>query len=295
MNYDNPEQVRELAEPFFDVAKGILSVPLNIPGTPFNGAVKGGAIIKEKLQQIIKNRREELQKKMKMKKGDRDLLSRLLASYYCDENYNLSKEYDIANKIIGYLMASFYTTSTTITFVLDNLALHPEVYDNVYEEQLEISKSKGAGELLTWADIQKMKYTWNVVCESMRLTPPSQGAFKEVLTDITYAGFTIPKGWKVSWSVHSTYKNPKYFNDPEKFDPSRFEGNGPPPFTFVPFGGGPNMCAGKEYARIEILAFIHNVVTRFKLKKANPNEKIVYTPEPIPVEGLRICLQPHEK
>lgn len=99
----------------------------------------------------------------------------------------------------------------------------------------------------------------------------------------------------MSWSVHSTYKNPKYFNDPEKFDPSRFEGNGPPPFTFVPFGGGPNMCAGKEYARIEILAFIHNVVTRFKLKKANPNEKIVYTPEPIPVEGLRICLQPHEK
>lgn len=254
--------------------------------------MKGGAIIKEKLLQIIKNRRDELQKNGDDFKKHQDLLSRSLVS--CDENGKFSSEHGIANKIIGYLMASFYTTSTTITFVLNNLAENPHVYDKVLEEQLEISKSKATGEALSWADIQKMKYSWNVVCESMRLTPPSQGAFKEVLTDFTYAGYTIPKGWKISWSVHTTYKNPEYFINPEKFDPSRFEGKGPPPFTFVPFGGGPKMCVGKEYARIEILVFVHNVVTRFKLKKANPNEKIVYNPDPTPTEGLRICLQPHQ-
>ena len=95
--------------------------------------------------------------------------------------------------------------------------------------------------------------------------------------------------------MHSTNKNPKYFPDPEKFDPSRFEGAGPKPFTFIPFGGGPRMCAGKEYARIEILVFVHNVVTRFRLKKSNPNEKIAYNSEPFPAEGLRICLQSHGK
>ena len=92
--------------------------------------------------------------------------------------------------------------------------------------------------------------------------------------------------------THSTHKNPKYFPDPERFDPSRFEGKGPAPYTFVPFGGGPFMCAGKEYARLEILVFLHNLVNRFKWEKVIPNEKIMYTSFAMPVKGLPVLLQP---
>ncbi|XP_049409394.1 beta-amyrin 6-beta-monooxygenase-like [Solanum stenotomum] len=123
--------------------------------------------------------------------------------------------------------------------------------------------------------------------------PPAQGAFREAITDFTFGGLTIPKGWKTFWNVYSTHKNPKYFPEPEKFDPCRFEGSGPAPYTFVPFGGGPRMCPGKEYARLEILVFMYNVVTNFKLEKLVPHEKIIYQSSPVPLNGLPVRIQPH--
>lgn len=94
-------------------------------------------------------------------------------------------------------------------------------------------------------------------------------------------------------TVNSTHRNPKYFPEPEKFNPCRFEGKGPEPYTYLPFGGGPRMCSGKEYARLQILTFLHNAVIKFRFEKVNPSEKISYGLTPIPKNGLPLRLQPN--
>ncbi|XP_004308373.1 PREDICTED: beta-amyrin 28-oxidase-like, partial [Fragaria vesca subsp. vesca] len=166
----------------------------------------------------------------------------------------------------------------------------PAVYDAVLKEQTEIAESKDEGEWLNWEDIQKMNYTWNVVCEVLRLQPPANETFREAITDFMYEGYLITKGTKLYVTVFSTHKNPEYFPDPHKFDPSRFEGQGPPPFSYVPFGGGPRMCPGKENARVQILVFIYNLVTRYKWEMVFPDEKMVADLVPYTTHGLPLHL-----
>jgi cytochrome P450 family 26 subfamily A len=264
-------------------------MPIDLPGTPFNRAIKASGFIRKELLKIIKQRKIDLAEGKAS--PTQDILSHMLLT--CTDDGVYMNELDIADKILGLLIGGHDTASATCTFIVKYLAELPHIYEGVYKEQMEIAESKAAGELLNWEDLQKMKYTWNVACEVLRLTPPLQGAFREALTDFVFNGFTIPKGWKLYWSANSTHKNAAYFPEPEKFDPNRFEGKGPAPFTFVPFGGGPRMCPGKEYARMEILVFVHNLVRRFKWEKIIPQENIIVDPLPIPAKGLPIRLFPH--
>ncbi|XP_034888773.1 beta-amyrin 28-monooxygenase [Populus alba] len=290
LSIEDPSHVAKFSDPFNLLAAGIISIPVDLPGTPFNRGIKAANFIRTELLAIIRQRKKDLAEGKAP--PTQDILSHMLLT--CDENGKCMNELDIADKIIGLLIGGHDTASAACTFIVKYLAELPHIYEEVYKEQMEIAKSKTPGEFLNWDDIQKMKYSWKVACEVMRISPPLQGAFREALNDFIFNGFTIPKGWKLYWSTNSTHRDPAYFPEPEKFDPRRFEGNGPAPYTFVPFGGGPRMCPGKEYARLEILVFMHNLVKRFKFEKLIQDEKIVVNPLPIPDKGLPVRLHPHK-
>ncbi|KAG7942637.1 hypothetical protein I3843_16G114000 [Carya illinoinensis] len=188
----DPERLNRFANLFHQITTGLLSLPIKLPGTAFSRAIRQGKLLLEEILGIIRERKMELLETKGPAKED--MLTRLLL--IIDENGQGMNEKSIACQIAGMLIGSYDTTSSTITSVLRYLVEFPHVYNEVLKEQVEIAKSKGPDELLSWNDIQKMKYTWNVACEAMRLSPPSQGAFREVATELIYLGVTIPKGWK---------------------------------------------------------------------------------------------------
>ncbi|KAL5845876.1 hypothetical protein ACOSQ3_009400 [Xanthoceras sorbifolium] len=318
VSIDDPKYVAKLAEPFAQVMAGLFSLPINLPGTPYNRAVKAGRRIREELKALITSRKMELSMEdnnnnndnSKTPGGKMDLLTSMILDGL-DES-------EISSKMGGFFIANHDSASAAITFIISYLADYPDVYRKVFQdmfyihillifliffflmfcffgniciEQMEILKAKGEREYLNWQDVEMMKYSWCMACEVLRLLPPASGTFREAIQDFTYAGYTIPKGWKACWNVYTTHNNPKYFPEPEKFDPSRLEGNGPPPFTFVPFGEGPRMCPGKEYARLQILVFMHNIITKFKWKKLIPDEEIKFIGAPFPAKGLPVSLE----
>lgn len=75
------------------------------------------------------------------------------------------------------------------------------VFNLLIAEQEEIVRSKKSGEDLTWEDLAKMKYTWRVAMETLRIVPPIFGSFKKALKDIEFGGYLIPKGWQVSLNL----------------------------------------------------------------------------------------------
>lgn len=78
-----------------------------------------------------------------------------------------------------------------------------------------------------------------------------------------FLGYVIPKGWKVLPLFRNIHHNPDFFQDPQRFDPSRFE-VGWKPNTFMPFGSGVHACPGNKLAKLEMLAMTHHLVTKFR-------------------------------
>ncbi|KAL5840532.1 hypothetical protein ACOSQ4_013140 [Xanthoceras sorbifolium] len=282
-----------LVELFQHIIDGLLSIPVNLPFTRFNRSLRASAKVRATLRELIREKREAM-KQHSADAANKDLISCLLTIRNEDNSILLSDEELIDNAIV-IMVAGHDTSSVLITFIIRLLANDPSVYATVLQEQEEIAKSKAPGELLTWEDLAKMKYTWRVAIEILRMTPPVFCSFRTVLRDFEYEGYIIPKGWQVMWAACMTQMDEKIFPDPSKFDATRFEKQAPsppPPFSFVAFGGGSRMCPGNEFARIETLVTIHYLVTKFTWKLSCRDNSFFRDPMPVFKHGLPIQIKP---
>ncbi|KAJ4822530.1 hypothetical protein Tsubulata_029561 [Turnera subulata] len=267
---------------FERVLEGVFAPPVSFPGSKFSKAKKARREIEKMLVKIVREKREEMENGSE-REVEETLLSRLVGGMIQGE---ISEE-EVVDNVVLLVFAAHDTTSFAIAMTFRMLALHSDCYALLLQEHDEIRREQRPGENLTVGDMKKMKYTWQVARESMRLFPPIFGSFRKAIVDIEYEGFTIPKGWKVLWTTYGTHYSEEYFQDPLTFNPTRFE-ESMPPYVYLPFGGGPRLCAGNQLAKLNILTFIHYVVTCYDWSLLYPDEQITMDPLPFPSRGMPI-------
>ncbi|KAG0503733.1 hypothetical protein HPP92_003805 [Vanilla planifolia] len=273
----------ELKKNYFVVDKGYNSLPNKFPGTLYNKAIEARRRLRDILGEIMEERRH------KGTTVDKDLLSSFVE--WRDTKGNKLTDEQISDNIIGVLFAAQDTTASVLTWIVKYLHDDPKLLDAVKAEQMAIYESNGCGrQPLTWAQTRRMPLTHWVLLESLRMASIISFTFREAVADVEYEGYLIPKGWKVMPLFRNIHHNPKFFPDPHKFNPSRFEIS-PKPNTFLPFGNGVHSCPGNELAKLEILIFVHRLVTQYRFVVVGTDgSEVEYSPFPVPKLGLPVRL-----
>jgi cytochrome P450 len=145
--------------------------------------------------------------------------------------------------------------------------------------------------------MKRMPYLDQVMKEVLRFLPPVGGGFRKVVKECSFHGYRIPAGWSLLYAIGSTHADGQAFADVDRFDPERF---GPARaedkktrFAFVPFGGGPRVCLGMEYARLE-MAVLSVLLCRSYRWELVPGQDLSTAPGPTPRprSGLQVRFSP---
>ncbi|CAG2059928.1 unnamed protein product [Timema podura] len=159
------------------------------------------------------------------------------------------------------------TSSTTISCCLHELAANPDIQERLRKEVDKVLIKHGGK--ITYEALQDLKYMDAVVDETLRKYPPV-GNLNRVCTKaykIPDTHVNIDKDTKLIIPVYAIHHDPKYYPDPEKFDPSRFTENNiknRPHFSYLPFGEGPRVCIGLRFGRMQVKVGLAALLTKYK-------------------------------
>ena len=208
----------------------------------------------------IKARREE-------GTGESDFLKLLLETPYHDTGLPMSEE-QVLIESLQLMVAGNETSSNALTWIFYLLARHPATITQMQEEIQEVM---GEGEI-TYEGLQKLSLSRRVLDEALRLYPPFWMIDRIALTDDEICGIHVPAGTLVVPYIYGTHRNPEIWEDPETFDPSRFEAakkKGRPALGYIPFGAGPRVCIGKNMAVMQMLLIVASFVRSYDFELEN--------------------------
>jgi len=249
--------------------------PLGFP-TPRNRCTRAAVgTIDDEVYAIISRRRANPEVKD-------DLLSMLMEAR--DEgDGNGMDDHQLRDEVLIMFAAGHETTANAMAWAFYELQRNPDVLAKLRAELDEVL----GGRAPTAADLAKLVYTRMVIDEVLRLYPPVFITNRQALQDDEVGGFHIPAGAVVGVSPYTVQRDPRYWQDPETFNPEHFSAQaaaGRPRFAYFPFGGGPRQCIGKDFALYEAAVVLAMAAQRFDWQLA-PGE-VVYP-------QLRVTFRPN--
>lgn len=252
----------------------LISVLLPFFPTPENLRFRAAV---RKLDRIA---REIIRARRSAAAGQDDLLALMLAAR--DERGRPAmSERQMRDELLTLLLAGHETTANALAWTWYLLSRHPEVEANLHDELRSVLR----GAPPTTADLPRLPYTRMVVEESMRLFPPAWGISRHAAGDDELGGFHLRKGTNVFLCTYITHRHPEFWPEPERFEPRRFESaevERRPRYAYFPFGGGPRLCIGNQFALIEAQMVLATVAQHYRLRLV-PGHPI----EPQPLVTLR--------
>ena len=238
-----------------------------------NRALKAADTMDRAITEIIARRKAE-------PNGHDDLLSLLLEARD-EESSLLMNAQEVRDEALTILIAGHDTTALALAWTLYLLALHPQEEQRLHEE---VDRVVGAG-APNVEHLDQLKRTRMILEESMRLYPPGHTLSRLAVGEDEIDGQHIPAGTTVVVSPWVTHRHRKLWNNPDAFDPDRFSPEqvaARPKFQYIPFGGGPRICIGAQFAMMELLIILASIAQRFRLRLV-PGSEI----EPLGLVTLR--------
>lgn len=209
-----------------------------------------------------------------------DMLGMLLAARDEEDGAGMTDR-QIRDEVLIVFLAGHETTANALTWTFYLLTRHPEIEARLQEEvDRAFSESAPGFDMLP-----RLPYTRMVLEEAMRLYPPAHTIGREALADVQLGEYRIKKGTTVLSSPWVMHRDSRYYPDPERFDPSRWtpeRKEARPKFCYFPFGAGPRICIGEQFAWAEATLVLAVLARRWTLRLAQDHPV-----EPLPLITLR--------
>uniref|UniRef100_A0A8C5KJM6 unspecific monooxygenase n=1 Tax=Jaculus jaculus TaxID=51337 RepID=A0A8C5KJM6_JACJA len=207
------------------------------------------------------------------RKKDRDYFLQLIMNTQKSKGpYRGFSDEEIITQIVLFVMASYETTSNSLSFLMHVLATHPDIQKKLQEEIDRVLPAKAPA---THDALVEMEYLDMVVKENLRLYPVGNRIVRVCKKDVEVNGVYIHKGTIVMVPTYSLQQDPQHWPEPEKFCPERFSRKNKDsinPYTYMPFGTGPRSCIGMRFALLSMKLAIVRILQNFSFQVCNETQ-----------------------
>ena len=197
-----------------------------------------------------------------------DLLSMLLMARDEEGDGGHMTDTHLRDEVMTMFLAGHETTANALSWTWYLLAQNPEAEARFHAEVDGVL----AGRSPSFDDLPRLRYTEMVLAESMRRYPPAWGIGRRAIEDFTIGGYLVPKGTVVLVSQYLLHNDPRFFTEPERFDPDRWlpeRQTTRPKFAYFPFGAGTRVCIGEPFAWMEGILVLATLAQRWRLERVD--------------------------